>query len=311
MKNLIFILLLASCASTVCGQIQRRFFDMNLGVTSKKQVFKHFEKQKKSPIHNEDDMCMFDDVVEGDFLWKRVAFSFYDEMLLGVHFVDSVGEDNLYKHMMYALLKSSDRDKKYLSSQMDNSHTVYSDNVTQLHVIEDSLSFILSYTDILLLEKKKSEEHVGKINNTILGMTLGVSDLSSMLEYLEKSNKGFLVLDDEVYYVENVSFAGYTWDFAYFSFYNNKLMSVVFNSSENSPSYFIFLERQFDALKVDLETKYKGNCISSTEDVSVFSDRQTLLYLSKEITDGKYGVTLSYSNRKMLSRKEKDIFEEL
>lgn len=93
-KKLILFLLLVFCSIKVAGQIQRKFFNFTLGITTRQEVINYYKVRKKEIYYSEilgDTDFSVHQVNFGGNTWPVVHFNFYKNKLYLIRFSDSDG----------------------------------------------------------------------------------------------------------------------------------------------------------------------------------------------------------------------------
>ena len=149
------------------AQIQRKFYDFTLGVTTEREFVSYF-KAKEIEVEKKDDSYYIENLKFGGEEWSLSCFRFYNDKLLSVSY--SENEVNKGRALLdqrwekinslifrkYAGLKDLDRSSE--------ERQLYDDSFTSLTITYhyfDGVKFLaISYSDIkLTIEKIKEEEN--------------------------------------------------------------------------------------------------------------------------------------------------------
>lgn len=169
MKKVYLLLLMFFFVNlNVSAQIQRKFFDFELGKTTKSEV-KRYLRQKDKYIEEKDDDTIYSSELRfGGFNWNFVAFSFCKGTLCMVYFSESDNHtaretlDALYKRLSTNLENKYQDYKRYDMS--NDEETVYVDllNNTSLSLKYDYFrgykGISLTYSDFVLRSDSYREE---------------------------------------------------------------------------------------------------------------------------------------------------------
>lgn len=169
MKKLITLLFLSFLFYlNTNAQIQRKFYDFTLGVTTKSEFVRFFKAKGIKIIKDGDDQYVVENLRFGGETWPFASFMFFNGKLMRIYF--SANEHNksrillaqiweklnsriFNKYSDFIILKKSDAEKK-----------VYNDFQTSLTISYDYYEgqkyVTISYLDMkLLLEKDYQEEN--------------------------------------------------------------------------------------------------------------------------------------------------------
>ena len=151
---LFFIITILVCVST-SAQIQRNFFDFQLGVTTQDEVRSYL--QSKGKTINYDSNCMYvNNMRFGGETWSSAYFKFYDDILFSVAFIQTEMTttrkflDNTFKHFKTNLNKKY---SNYYNSKSSNDEiSNYDDQVTDVLLrysnYQGVQSLLLMYSDL-------------------------------------------------------------------------------------------------------------------------------------------------------------------
>lgn len=125
-----------------------------------------------------------------------------------------------------------------------------------------------------------------QIQRTFLGLTLGESKRSDVVNYAKSQGKSFEERDDKIY-VNNVLFGGLQWSLAAFCFYKDILYMVSFSNDENNVPK-LYLEKTWESLKKTLISKYGEYLLKnmpSDEMLGFFDTKTAILAKYNEFMD--------------------------
>ena len=152
-----------------------------------------------------------------------------------------------------------------------------------------------------------------QIQTKILGFTLGTTTTTTFFNQCETDiTRVNYNTTEEIYSIQDVSFAGYIWNYAYFTFVNDKLCTVSFQSTDDSIPTSI-LELNWENLKTSINKKYSQFYLknSSTSEMNVYSDGITFLFLKYEYLMDCMVLHLSYTNKDLVHQKVKAAEDDL
>lgn len=166
-KTILFSIFLMICSMDMTGQIQRTFFGLNLGVSTRKEVENVFKAKQKKIWFPEDDSFSVRYLSFGGNKWPAVYFYFYNKKLYLIYFSDT--ERFTEKNTLYAVWKRLDVSlmSKYQDYFKDDKSTLYEkefiDNRTRLkfgyRYVDGIKGITLMYTDLRLqYEMFRNEE---------------------------------------------------------------------------------------------------------------------------------------------------------
>lgn len=167
MKKILFIIVVSLITQSISAQIQRRFFNSELGISTKEEVRKNLEVKGYEVINKDPNtISIFKPFFAGDY-WIYAIFEFMDNIFYAVRFGDGDSEltDRNIPFRWESLkgpLNIKYEDYKSIFHD-DTNHLSFFDNITYLsadYAIEDGKNMIfLNYIDVSLKEKlKKNEE---------------------------------------------------------------------------------------------------------------------------------------------------------
>lgn len=142
----------------MAGQIQRKFFGLNLGISTRQEVISVFKAKQIKIWLPKDDHFSVRDINFGGNKWPVVYFHFYNNKLYLVYFSDT--ERFTVENTLNAVWKRLDVSlaAKYKDYYNDTQSTLYqkvfNDNRTRLNFdykfVEGIKGITLMYTDIRL-----------------------------------------------------------------------------------------------------------------------------------------------------------------
>ncbi len=164
MKRLLITLILVAF-SNIClfAQLQRRFFDFTLGVTTTAEVVDYFKKQGKEIEKREDNNYYVMYLEFGGNNWLGTSFSFYKDKLMSISFFNSELKSSRQSLEMswerYQLVFSRKYSDYYDSKMSDDMMKVYNDDLTSVYLIyKESVggkAMSLVYEDKKLSDEKR------------------------------------------------------------------------------------------------------------------------------------------------------------
>ena len=158
-QRLLIVLFTCIIATSVSAQIQRKFYGLTLGVSTKSEVLIQFENKgafEQSPDGHET-VCVRN-LRFGGYSWDVVVFRFYNDKLFNVLFMDlkeyPSTDSNKWENIKKTL------DEKYIDYKNVTSENSFSyiDEYTYLACNHDGKNVCLGYADILLNEKISQKE---------------------------------------------------------------------------------------------------------------------------------------------------------
>lgn len=168
MKKILFSLLICLFANlTISAQIQRTFFGLTLGVSTKNDVIRYF-RENGLAYKREGDAYLVQKKEWGGHTWSLVSLHFFDNKFYSVHFFD--GEMNTAKATLETLWDKysnslySKYSQYYVNEQSQSNLSVYSDKATTMSArfeknSEGYVVLSIMYADINLLLKKRDKEN--------------------------------------------------------------------------------------------------------------------------------------------------------
>lgn len=168
MKNKILISLLCFfiCLSGF-AQIQRTFFNLQLGISERSEVFNYFEKKGKFVLEYDDETLVVNKIRFGGEEWNTASFMFYNNKLMSVSFIQSeqtTSQNELMemKNNLYQKLMKKYKEY-YNSTSSDDEWTIFKDEVTDLSlrysIFEGTCILGLFYSDIKLMFLRQGNEN--------------------------------------------------------------------------------------------------------------------------------------------------------
>lgn len=169
MSKYLFSFLFIISALNLSAQIQRHFFEFNLGKTTPEEVYGYFVKQKKT-IEKEIDnnRIIVHQVKFAGHTWPSVFFHFYNNKLYRIRFAESSNFstsiknlDDLQNNIEYVLLSKYE---KYLteSTRRKKEYKFFDDGKTMIKCYSeyygDTKMLGLVYTDNMLFFEKSNKE---------------------------------------------------------------------------------------------------------------------------------------------------------
>ena len=88
-KKILISLLCVFISISGVAQIQRTFFNLQLGISERSEVFNYFEKKGKHVIEYDDETLIVNKIRFGGEEWNTVSFKFYNNKLMSVSFIQS------------------------------------------------------------------------------------------------------------------------------------------------------------------------------------------------------------------------------
>lgn len=157
MRKIILVCLLSLiCSIDMAGQIQRKFFGLNLGVATRQEVINVFKAKQKEIWLPGDDHFSVRDISFGGNRWPVIYFYFYNNKLYLIYFSDTDRFSNVNKlNAIWERLDVS-LSSKYKDYYDDKQSTLYkkvfNDNRTRLNFdykyVDGIKGITLMYTDI-------------------------------------------------------------------------------------------------------------------------------------------------------------------
>ena len=168
MKKKILISLLCFFISiSGLAQIQRKFFNLQLGISERSEVFNYFEKRGKPVLEYDDETLVVNKIRFGGEEWNTASFKFYNNKLMTVSFIQSdktTSQNELMemKNNLYQKLMKKYKDY-YYSTSSDDEWTIFKDDVTDLSLrysfFEGACLLGLFYTDNKLMFLRHDNEN--------------------------------------------------------------------------------------------------------------------------------------------------------
>lgn len=168
MKKYLFVLLFVSSAVCASAQIQRKFFDFNLGTTTRQEVVSYFSTRKKTVEKDyENNRISVRKVKFAGHTWACVFFHFYNKKLYRIRFTESdafiptKSLDDLQNTIVYSLLSKYNR---YIDEEkrLNNDNKFFHDDRTMIKLVSeyynDTKILGLTYTDTFLFFEKSEKD---------------------------------------------------------------------------------------------------------------------------------------------------------
>lgn len=140
MKKNVLLILFILFSICIDAQIQRNFWGLKLGVSTKKEVMNHF-KAKKIPVSFEDGVLVVKDVHFGGYTWEDCRIEFYKNKFVAI-FLSSANALNSKEYLdsrwEYLVVRLDSKYGKFLESHEEdnNKHSkVYSDTITTVNIV--------------------------------------------------------------------------------------------------------------------------------------------------------------------------------
>jgi hypothetical protein len=157
-KKLFFLFFFILSSINIAGQIQRKFFDFTLGVTTRQQVTNYWKARQKKIWYPEEECFSVRHISFGGNTWPVAYFHFYKNKLYLVYFSDSEGFtlretlDVVWKRLDKSLMSKYGR--FYIEETSSSVEKEFEDNKTRLNFKYDYFQgrkgLSLMYTDIRL-----------------------------------------------------------------------------------------------------------------------------------------------------------------
>ena len=166
-KKILISLLCVFISISGVAQIQRTFFNLQLGISERSEVFNYFEKKGKHVIEYDDETLIVNKIRFGGEEWNTVSFKFYNNKLMSVSFIQSDQttsqneimemKNNLYQKLMKKY-------KAYYNSTLsDDEWTIFKDDATDLSMrysfFEGACLLGLFYSDYKLLFLRQDNDN--------------------------------------------------------------------------------------------------------------------------------------------------------
>ncbi len=154
---------------------------------------------------------------------------------------------------------------------------------------------------VSLLSLICSIDIVGQIQRKFFGLNLGVATRQEVINVFKAKQKKIWLPGDDHFSVRDISFGGNRWPVVYFYFYNNQLYLIYFSDTDRF-SDVNTLNAVWERLDVSLSSKYKDyyDDKQSTLYKKVFNDNRTRLNFDYKYVDGIKGITLKYTDIRLL-----------
>lgn len=135
-----------------------------------------------------------------------------------------------------------------------------------------------------------------QIQRIFFGQTLGVSTKEEVYNALKSKGASCTTISgEEVVFLEDVRFGGFSWGGISFFFYNNIFSYVVFVESRD-----LRMNIEWQNITERLDSKYHNFLSSKNENKIVFSDEATMLTIGRR--DDNIGMT--YGDLKTIQEKK-------
>lgn len=166
MKKFIAIFILSMIVISASAQIQRKFFGLSLGVSTRNQVANVIKKKKLQIVVDDEDGLAVTNLQFGGYNWYFIRFTFVNNKLSGVYFSDDDSHterrtlDIFWNHYVDKLYE------KYLNYYINdtdvNEELHFEDKKTMLLLQYNyfkGVKFLsLAYRDVLLMESLKRND---------------------------------------------------------------------------------------------------------------------------------------------------------
>ena len=166
MKRILLCIMLISCSIAISAQIQRLFFGLTLGVSTKNSVISYFKNNSIEYHIDDEGTYMANNIKFAGYKWPEVYFYFYKGKLFKIMMgnsdeVDNIQTLDLTRENLYNTLK-----KKYGNYLEDDTETktIFMDNKTIIFLFyyysgSYRKELILTYADKeLMLSSIESDE---------------------------------------------------------------------------------------------------------------------------------------------------------
>ena len=171
-KYFLFLLLSLFVDISANAQIQRKFYGLSLGSSTKKEALDYFTKQGMEVINMNDDSFFVPNVKFAGSYWSCALFSFYKDTFSCVYFgekEDHASKDGLNIKWESLNLQIQNKYSKYFRDSMStDNYKVYDDDITCLTLDykysntfgQKTLSLMYIDQKIRKLSNKESEEEL-------------------------------------------------------------------------------------------------------------------------------------------------------
>lgn len=141
-----------------------------------------------------------------------------------------------------------------------------------------------------------------QIQRNFFSFTLGETPKSEVIKYFKSKKYKTNERDDETLIITDLKFAGHTWPFSAISFYNGILNRVYFADNENYTSLQT-LDLVWEDLSDKISKKYSDyyNYNLSNNESKIYYDDNTRFSIDYIVFDGVKGLSLMYTDRKLLN----------
>lgn len=146
-----------------------------------------------------------------------------------------------------------------------------------------------------------------QIQRNFFGFTLGETTKSEVIKYFKSKKYKMNESDDETLILTDLKFAGHTWPFSAISFYNGKLNRVYFADNETyTPIHTLDLVWEDFLIKISQKYSDYYQINLSNDESKVYYDDSTRFSMDYIVFQGYKGLSLMYTDRKLLDEERDD-----
>ncbi len=133
-----------------------------------------------------------------------------------------------------------------------------------------------------------------QIQRSFFGLTLNVSTISQVENYLRSNNRHYEWTDTNQIMAQNMQFGGYIWSWVSFYFSNGKLAQVGFVTLDRS---YYPIDNMWKSLSRRYKEKYPSYLVYDDAESINFKDSFTSLYITHSYLNNRYSITVLYATK--------------